>query len=395
MKKVYVAVTNDLATDQRVIKVCNLLSEMDCRVTMIGILKPGSIPFHPAKFKTKRMRLPFRKGPLFYASYNIRLFLYLLLRKAHIIVSNDLDTLLACRIISFLKRIPLVYDSHEYFVGSTEIANRPLVKNIWAFIEGRIFPGLRYIVTVNESIATLYEKQYKKRPLVVRNVPPKYKIDEAITRKHLGLPENKKIVLMQGGGINIDRGAEELICAMKPQFGLENVYLLFIGGGDMWENIKQLANNLGLSHKIGFLPKMHYNQMMQYTALCDLGASVDKPVSMNYTYSLPNKLFDYIAAGIPVLASPVVEVKRIVETYQVGLCLENHDPEHIASRIKFAFADAHRYEQWKNNATIASQSLCWENEAIPLKKLYSDIIGKDFNPLPTHHTPSASICLLR
>jgi glycosyltransferase involved in cell wall biosynthesis len=374
LKKVFVAVTNDLATDQRVIKVCNFLSGLGCQVTMVGVKKPRSLNFKPAGFTTKRFRLPFNKGFLFYASYNLRLFFYLLFRKADLYVSNDLDTLLPCRMVSLIKRNPLVYDSHEYFLGSTEIVNRPLIKGFWKLIEWCIFPRLKHVITVNETIAKLYEKQYGKRPAVVRNLPPKYKVNKKITREQLGLPGDKKIILMQGGAINVDRGAEELIHAMKPIYGLDNFHMVFIGGGDMWEKIKQLAKELHLTRKISFLPKMPYCKMMQYTALCDLGVSIDKPVSPNYQYSLPNKLFDYIAAGIPVMTSPLIELKKIVEGYKVGICIESHEPEQIAETIRRAFDDADRYVLWKKNAVKAAKKLCWENEVKVLQKLYSQIL---------------------
>jgi glycosyltransferase involved in cell wall biosynthesis len=374
LKKVFVAVTNDLATDQRVIKVCKLLAELGCQVTMVGVKKPKSIPFNAATFRTKRFRLPFQNGFLFYAFYNIRLFWYLIFRKADLYVSNDLDTLPAMWIASKLRGTKLVYDSHEYFLGSTEIIHRPIVRLTWKIFEMMIFPGLKHVITVNDSIADIYEKQYRKRPLVVRNLPPKYKVNKKITRLQLGLPEGKRIVLMQGGAINMDRGAEELIHAFKPQYGLADVHLVFIGGGGVWDKIKLLAKELHLTREISFLPKMPYCKMMQYTALCDLGVSIDKPVSPNYLYSLPNKLFDYIAAGIPVLASPLVEVKKVVETHKVGLCIESHEPEHIAEKIKETFENSERYESWKKNTVKAAKKLCWENEVKVLQKLYNEIL---------------------
>ncbi len=373
MKRVYVSVTNDLATDQRVKKMCDFLTRLGFRVTMVGVKRPNSLPCLTPGFQTFRFRMLFQKGFFFYAEYNVKLFFYLLFRPFSLLVSNDLDTLLPNYLVSRLRGKPMVYDSHEYFLGSAEIVERPPVRKFWAMIEKMIFPRLKHVITVNASIADLYEKDYGVRPHVVRNLPKRYKPGQT-TRQQLGLPIDKRIVLMQGGAINMDRGAEELIHAMKPQFGLKDVEIYFIGGGDVWQKIKELTRELHLGRVVHFLPKMPYGKMMQYTALCDIGVSIDKPVSMNYQYSLPNKLFDYIAAGIPVLASPLVEVKKVVEGYDVGMCIQDHDPAHIARVIEDMFSDASRYERWRSNAHKISQELCWENEEKELAKVYGRFV---------------------
>jgi glycosyltransferase involved in cell wall biosynthesis len=369
-QKVYVTVTNDLATDQRVLKVCRYLTRLGFDVTMVGALKPTSLAMPAEGFQSRRFSMIFRKSFLFYAEYNIRLFFYLLFRKADLYVSNDLDTLTACYLISRIKGKKLVYDSHEYFLGAAEIVDRPLVRKVWGTLERIIFPRLKHVFTVNHSIADLYEKQYGKRPLVVRNVPRAYRPAQQATRQQLGLPADKKIVLMQGGGINVDRGAEELIHAMLPHYGLKNVLLVFIGAGDRWNEIQQMVIELKLSDRITFIPRLPYDKMMSYTALCDLGISLDKPIGINYQLSLPNKLFDYIMAGLPVLTSPLTEVKKVVEEYQVGVCTENYDPAHIADKIKFMLEDADRYAFWKSNTEAAAKELCWENEEKVLDLVY-------------------------
>ncbi|TVQ13598.1 MAG: glycosyltransferase [Bacteroidetes bacterium] len=372
MKRACVSVTNDLATDQRVLKVCNFLTRLGYSVTMVGVKRPKSLSIDHFTFKTFRFRMIFQKGFMFYAEYNLKLFFFLLFRRCNLYVSNDLDTLLPNFLVSRTKFTPLVYDSHEYFLGSTEIVERPFVRSFWHTIEKMIFPRLKNVITVNHSIADLYEKEYGKRPEVVRNLPRRYRCNPRITRRELGLPPDKKIILMQGGAINLDRGAEELIHAMKPAYGLENVELYFIGGGDVWEKIKELVKLLHLERTVHFLPKMPYKKMMEYTCLSDLGVSLDKPVSMNYKYSLPNKLFDYLAAGVPVLASPLVEVKNVVEGYDVGMCIENHEPAHLAEKIKEMLSDEERYNKWKKNALAISEQLCWENE----EKVLAGIYGK-------------------
>jgi glycosyltransferase involved in cell wall biosynthesis len=315
------------------------------------------------------MWLVFTKGPLFYAEYNVRLFLLLMFRKSHLLFANDLDTLPACYLTSRIKKVPLVYDSHEYFTGVPELVDRPFIQGIWKRIERRLFPKLSDVITVNKSIATLYEQEYGIKLHVVRNIPPRRSIGPPLSRSELGLPENKNIVILQGAGINVQRGAEEAIEAMKY---LDNTLLLIIGGGDMIGVLQRMAADRISEGKVLFVPKQPFERLNHYTKCADLGITLDKDTNINYRYSLPNKLFDYIHAGIPVLASPMVEIKKIIEKYQIGDLIESHDPKHIALKIKQIFDNKEKRDQWKMNLKIAADELCWEKE----EQVLLDILKK-------------------
>jgi glycosyltransferase involved in cell wall biosynthesis len=315
------------------------------------------------------MRLLFTKGPLFYAEYNIRLFLFLLFQKADIHVANDLDTLLANYLASFFRNRKLVYDSHEYFTGVPEIINRPFVKASWERIEKWIFPKLKVVYTVNESIAKLYRDQYGKEIKVIRNVSNKLEKSAKKSREELGLPMDKKIIIMQGAGINIDRGGEEAVQAMQY---IDDAIFLIIGSGDVIDFLKEMVTKLHLNKKVVILGKLPFKEMIQYTQVADLGLTLDKDTNINYRYSLPNKVFDYIQAGIPVLASNLVEVANVVRSYHVGDIVESHDPLAIAKKMT-EMLDNSKKTAWKENLKIAADELCWEKESLKLKEIYRDL----------------------
>ena len=165
-----VSVINDLVTDNRVNKTCFALKECDYDVVLIGRNLPTSLPLPNWPFKAIRMSLIFKKGPLFYLFFNLRLFFKLLIKKADLLYANDLDTLLPNYLVSKLKGIPLIYDSHELFCEVPELQNSHLKRKIWLKIEGWIVPKLKTCITVNDSIARIFSEKYKVRFHSIRNI---------------------------------------------------------------------------------------------------------------------------------------------------------------------------------------------------------------------------------
>ncbi len=370
MKTAIVSVINDLATDQRVHKTCMCLHEQGFKVLLVGRQLKGSMAVNDRVYATHRMNLFFTKGVFFYLEYTWRLFFYLLFKRPNLLVANDLDTLLPNYLISKLKHADLVYDTHEYFCYVPELMHRPLKQKTWLAIEKWIFPKLKTIITVNDSIAQVYEKEYGKKLHVIKNVPARKNFTSVSlqkTKEELGLPPDKKIVILQGAGINVNRGAEEAIEAMLH---INDAVFLIVGGGDVVEELKLKVLMLNLETKVFFIKKIPFSEMLQYTRIADIGISLDKDNSPNYSFSLPNKLFDYFHSGIAVLVTPLIEIKRIMEEFNSGEMIESHDPKHIAAKINFMLASGEKMKEWKANAKLAAEKYCWENEEKKLIEIY-------------------------
>lgn len=366
--RIVVTVSNDLATDQRVQRVCASLAQQGNEVLVIGRKLPSSLKFNPSDYKAKRMSLWFNRGPLFYAELNLRLFFVLLFSSVSVLHANDLDTLLPAWLVSKIRRKHLVYDTHEYFTGVPEIQKRKAVKSVWKGIERFIFPKLKHVFTVNESIAELYRHDYGNEVIhVMRNIPPaevSMVVDDDLSAR---IPLNSFRIILQGNGINVDRGGEEAVQMMQY---LNDCVLLIAGNGDVIPRLKQMVQELNLSAKVIFFDPMPYAKLLGLTSVCDLGLSLDKDTNINYRYSLPNKVFDYLRAGIPVLASNLVEVKRIVEMHHTGWIAKSVNPIALAEQLRHIKNDSLTYAQIRSGLQKTSLELCWENESKGLLSLY-------------------------
>ena len=369
-KIAFVSVINDLVTDNRVNKTCMALIECGYDVTLVGRKLSNSLPIPNWTFKTIRLKMIFKKGPLFYFFFNLRLFFVGLINKTDLFYANDLDTLAPMFLLSKLKKKPLIYDSHELFCEVPELKSSRIKKSIWQKLEWYIIPKLKTCITVNVSIAKIYEAKYNVPFYIIRNISD---FDQSFipkSRVQLSLPEDKKIILLQGAGINVDRGAEELIDAMEF---VQNAVLYIIGSGDVWENLKQkVLFNKNIQNKVVLINKLPKSELINYTFNADLGLSIDKNTNLNYLYSLPNKIFDYIQAEIPILASRLPEIENIILQYKIGDFIDDHNPKTIANKLN-EMLYSQQLSSYKKYLAIAKKEITWKSEKEKLLTIIKNI----------------------
>jgi glycosyltransferase involved in cell wall biosynthesis len=364
--RIVLCVTSDIATDQRVNRIALTLKKISSDIRIVGTKFPGSLPPPSNGVKFHRIRMLFLKGPMFYAEFNIRLFFFLLFSPNQIIVSNDLDTLPASFLVSRIKRIPLVYDSHEYFTGLPELVNRKWVRGIWKGMEKLMMPHIRFAYTVSQSIAKEYHDQYGIPMVVIRNLPYRKDIQEVeSTRKN-----REKRILYQGA-LNAGRGLEMAIRAMQY---VPNAKLFIAGSGYLEKELRELTRYLKLHDKVRFLGRIPPVKLIRYTADADLGISLEENMGLNYYYCLPNKLFDYIQAQIPVLVSNLPEMAAIVQEYQIGSIIETYDCQVLADKLIAMLSDEKQRMIWRKNLEMASKILCWENEETRLLSIFEQVL---------------------
>jgi glycosyltransferase involved in cell wall biosynthesis len=371
-KRVYMTVSSDLATDNRVHRTCTVLEELGFQVFLYGRQKKNSPQMPARSYRVNRLKLNFEQGALFYAELNIRFFWKLLFSKYDYIFSNDLDTLPAAYLVSRLKRKPLLYDSHELFTEVPELVSRPRIKAIWKSLEQRMLPSLKEMITVNDSIAEIFNQTYRIPVTVVRNVPQRQEQLIALSREELDLKPTQKMLIIQGSGLNVQRGIEEAVLAMEF---IEDTVLFLVGDGDVIPSVKKLVSAKNLQKKVRFVGRLPYRELLQYTAAADLGLALDKPLSQNYALALPNKVFDYIQAHTPVLSSPLVEIEKLIRKYDCGEIIHEVTPEAIAQKVNELLSNPQRLTDLKENCIKAAYIEHWDTD----KQKLAEVVGRVFS----------------
>jgi len=362
VKRIIFTVTNDLNYDQRMQRICTSLQEAGYEVTLVGRKRKKSAPILPQIFKQKRLNCFFQKGKFFYLEYNFRLFWFLLFQKTDCFSAIDLDTVLPCLFAAKLRGKKLIYDAHEYFTEVPEVVNRPFVKKIWQRIEKFSIRRVDKAYTVSASIAQLFKEKYKVEFAVIRNVPVKS------TQQYE--PSLVNYILYQGA-LNVGRGIESYIKAMH-----EIDSMLFLAGeGDLSADLRELVKQEKLEHKIKFLGFVPPKDLKKITAQAKIGLNCAENLGLSYYYSLNNKMFDYIMAGVPQIISNFPEFKRVNDEFNVAILAIDLQPKSIAYAVNSLLSNDQFYSQLKENCFKAREVLNWENEHRKLLALYASLGG--------------------
>ena len=361
MKRIYFTVTNDLTYDQRMNRICTSLAENGFDVVLVGRKLGTSLPLKSKPFSQKRIRCWFNKGKLFYAEYNLRLFWFLLFKKMDAICAIDLDTIYPCYIISRLKKIPRIYDAHEFFTELKEVITRPGIKKIWTKIEKATVPHFKLGYTVSEGLAKEFKKRYGVDYITIRNLP-------ALKPLSALSSSSEKFILYQGA-VNEARGLEFLIPAMKEV----NYKLVICGDGNFMDQLKKLISESGVEHKVVLKGMMEPDELFHFAQTATIGVAFPEKDGLNQWLALPNKFFDYLHAGLPQITVDYPEYKKLNEEYHVAVLVSDISPQTIAAAINNLMQNDVLLEQLKQNCLKAREILTWQQEEKKIIAFYKEI----------------------
>lgn len=357
-------VTNDLSYDQRMQRICRTLAENGYAVTLIGRALPHSLPLEAEPFRQKRLGCRFRKGFLFYAEFNLRLFRYLLFASYDVVCSVDLDTLAAGCLSTLVRSKKRVFDAHEYFTEVPEVTDRFLVKTFWEGVARLCLPFYRHAYTVGQGLADIFKKKYGLHFDVIRNVP--------VRRTSLPGVKEAPFILMYQGALNEGRGIETMLEAMPE---LPGVQLWLAGEGDLSEALRRRSAALNLEEKVRFLGYVSPKDLSRYTAQAWLGINLLENRGLSYYYSLANKFFDYVQAGVPVLTMNFPEYRALNNTWKVGILLDELSPGAFADAINTLLNDKELYKNLQDNCLAAREVWNWDTEQIKLLKIWQQVLA--------------------
>ena len=302
----------------------------------------------------------FKKNALFYLELNIRIFIKLLFARTDLISVADLDVLAGSFFAARLRAKKLVFDSHEIFHEVPELKGKKFKKSIWKRLSSMLYPRIRYKYTVNNSLSSIFKSLFKTDFNVIRNLPVLSEMNE------LPSMENKALVYL--GAVNIGRGLELAIRALKdlPGYRLE-----VIGDGDEFEAMKDLSVELGLQERIRFYGYVQADQIGEILSQASIGLNLLDPTSDNYKYSLANKFFDYVHAGLPSVNMRFDEYQILNEEFTVTELVDDYSAESIVLAIaKIESAD--RYNYLQDMCIRARKVWNWQAESGKLLEIYSE-----------------------
>lgn len=294
----------------------------------------------------------------------------LMRQRPAVIHAHDVNTLPTAWLAAALLRVPLVYDAHEISVGREGYESfRPLV----AALERRLMPRARATLTTTDLRARCFRRLYGvERPTVLQNRPRRAVVAAGDRiRAALGLRDERPIVLYQGG---LQRG-RGLFLLLEAAATLPAAHLVLLGGGHLAPDLHAWVAARNLGDRIHFMDAVPLEQLPAYTASADIGVQPIENSCLNHYTTDSNKLFEYVHAGLPVVASELPEIRRVVAGHDLGLLVKPGDTKALTAALNTLIAEPERRKYHAGRAVQAAELLCWEADEHRLLSLYEKVIA--------------------
>lgn len=305
---------------------------------------------------------------------------YLFQSGADIYHASEVTALPACYLVAKLRRKPLVYEAYELPLHDLPLSEMGLLRRCFhallTLLLTIMIPRCDAVIAVSLPIMQEMDKRYRPmRIALIRNVPVYKRVAKSDRlRQHLGLPPAARIALYQGN-LQPDRGLDTFVRAAK--FLEQDIVIVMMGQGigTTQARLEALIASEGVTERVKIIPPVPYEDLLDWTASADLGLVLTPlDYTLNMCLSLPNKFFEYLMAGLPVLASPLIAVQELIQRYDVGAIVSSLEPASIGMTINAMLADQIALARMRRNALDAACDLCWEKESLRLIALYDDIV---------------------
>lgn len=371
--KVASVVLNNFTADNRVYKTAKSLQNAGYDVTVVALLKGDvkehevfdGIPVHRIRLKT--LKLP--EGVIWGGIKYMEMFYRIIrnYRKFDIWHCNDFEPFLIGRFARFFNRkLKLVYDCHEY--QSERYGKARVEKWFIAKMERRIIKKASQIINVSKGIEAEYKRLYGvENTELIYNSPHYTTVDASNKlREALGIPADKKIFLYQGG-LTVSRGIELLLETFAEMPNKDNV-VVFMGKGSYQGMVDEYVAKYD---NIYYHPQVPYDQLISYTASADYGVISTQNLCLNNYYCMPNKLFEYIHAEIPILTNNLFDCRNMVEGHGLGVVAEEYSKEALLAAVE----EISKYpkEHFVPNLKKMKEIFSWEKEEQKLIALYQKV----------------------
>lgn len=306
-----------------------------------------------------------------YAEWIIRMMWGMRAKNITVVQSHSLPALLPGILFKWFWQAKLVYDAHELETECNGL--RGLRKYVYKIVESCLIAFADAVIVVSDSIADWYNKKYSiSRPFVIKNIPHiKIPIVKSQTLKTDYNLKNKfnlinnEILFIYQGGLFKGRGIEIILDAFANSD--RDKHIVFMGYGDLEEKIKNYQNRYCNIH---FHSAVKPEELLKYTNSTDVGISLIENTCLSYYFCLPNKLFEYLIGGLPVIVSNFPEMSRIIDSYECGWKV---DVENQGLRLVINSINHETLEQKKQNAQLAKESFGWHIEELTLIKIYQQL----------------------
>ena len=317
--------------------------------------------------------LMFFHKPLMFTDYYVRAYRLVLEDDFDVYHAHDLNTLPVAVAAARKTGARLVYDSHELYPEVSTLSR--LESRVWKTLERRLIRRPDQVITVCESIAGELSSRYAvPKPLILLNCPPRTELPEQgainVLRIAAGLVDSDEPIVLYQGGFADHRGLPELVEAARH---FHRGTLVLMGWGKLEAQLAAQIEDLGLRERVIMIGPADPSELASYTAGADIGVIPYKAVGLNNYYTTPNKLFEYILAGLPVAGSRFPELRRVIEGYKLGTLFDPNDPQDIALAINYMLDNREAMAQMRANTARAAGELTWEHQAEKLLGVYGAI----------------------